>query len=120
MKRKLKFTVLLAAMLSTTMVCIAQEEEQSFPQPIPRWISDKGYWVIESNLKTPKSSIIHFYNNDNVLVYRERVEGVRINLNRNRTKMRLKKILEQSIVVWERDHLPKQNEQWVTKALRQP
>ena len=120
MKTNLKFIVLLAALLSAALGSIAQEEEQPVPQQIPRWISDKGYWVVESNLKTPLNSIIHFYNNDNILVYREKVEGVRINLNRNRTKMRLKKILEQSIIAWERDHQPKQNEQWVARVLREP
>jgi hypothetical protein len=120
MKTNFRFTILLSALLTTTLVSIAQDEAQPVPQSIPRWISEKGYWVIESNVKTPFNSIIHFYNNDNVLVYRERVEGVRINLNRTRTKMRLKKILEQSILAWQKDHLPKQDEQWDARAFREP
>ena len=80
MKTNLKFIVLLAALLSAALGGIAQEEEQPVPQQIPRWISDKGYWVVESNLKTPLNSII----------------------------------------AWERDHQPKQNEQWVARALREP
>ena len=98
---------------------IAQDDEQTAPRS-PRWISEKGYWVVESNIHTPYHSIIHFYNNENVQVYKEVVDGVKINLEKSRTKMRLKKILEQSIVAWQKDHLPKENEQWVVNALREP
>ena len=104
--------------LVTSISSLAQDEAQSVPQRIPRWVSDKGYWVVESNVKTPLNSVIHFYNNDNVLVYREKVDGVKINLNKSRTKMRLKKILEQSIVAYEKSHTITENEQWVAKALR--
>ncbi len=104
--------------LVSSITGFAQDEAQSVPQRIPRWISEKGYWVVESNVKTPLNSVIHFYNNDNVLVYRERVDGVKINLNKDRTKMRLKKILEQSIVAYEKSHTITENEQWVVKALR--
>ena len=118
MKAAINLSALIFLFLTTSIASFAQDEEQSLPQRIPRWISDKGYWVVESNIKTPYNSIIHFYNNENVLVYREKVEGVKINLNRARTKMRLKKILEQSIVAWEKSHTIKEDEQWVVKALR--
>ena len=96
---------------------VAQDDEQTTPRS-PRWISEKGYWVVESNVHTPYHSIIHFYNNDNAQVYKEEVNGVKINLEKSRTKMRLKKILEQSIVAWEKDHSLKENEQWVVNALK--
>jgi hypothetical protein len=119
MKTSISFATILI-FLSTSLVSFAQDEEQTQPQRNPRWISDKGYWVIESNVKTPYHSVIHFYNNENVLVYREKVDGMKINLNRNRTKMRLKKILEQSIVAWEKNHVPREDQQWVANALREP
>jgi len=111
-------TAALFLFITTSLTSLAQDEAQPVPQRIPRWISDKGYWVVESNVKTPFNSIIHFYNNDNVLVYREKVDGVKINLNKSRTKMRLKKILEQSIVAYEKNHAITENEQWVAKALK--
>jgi|SRR6478672_9801124 len=95
----------------------AQDESQPAPRPA-KWISEKGYWVVESNIHTPTHSIIHFFNNNNVEVYKEEVNGVQINLEKKRTKMKLKKILEQSIVAWQHDHLLKENEQWVANALR--
>jgi hypothetical protein len=118
MKTATSITILVLLFLSVSNSGFAQEEEQSMPQRTPRWISEKGYWVVESNVKTPFHSIIHFYNNDNVLVYREKVDGVKINLNRTRTKMRLKKILDQSIVAWEKNRVVREDEQWVARALR--
>lgn len=103
--------------LSVSNSVFAQDEEQQ-PLRTPKWISEKGYWVVQSNIHTPKHSIIYFYNNDDVQVYKEEIDGVKVNLNKDRTKMRLKKILEQSIVAWETTHQPKENEQWVAKALR--
>ena len=110
--------IALLLFLTNSLPSLAQDEPQPVSHRIPRWISDKGYWVVESNVKTPFNSIIHFYDNDNVLVYREKVEGVKINLKKSRTKMRLKKILEQSIVAYEKSQTIKENEQWVAKALR--
>ena len=104
--------------LVTSAGSFAQDEAESIPQRIPRWISDKGYWVVQSNVKTPLNSVIHFYNNDNVLVYREKVDGVKINLNKSRIKMRLKRILEQSIVAYEKNQVLREDRQWVAKALR--
>jgi len=117
MKNVITATALLL-FLTTSFNSFAQDEGEPVSQRIPRWISDRGYWVVESNVKTPLNSIIHFYNNDNVLVYREKVDGVKINLNKSRTKMRLKKILEQSIVAYEKNHSITENEQWVAKALK--
>jgi hypothetical protein len=120
MKTAFPFFSLLFTFFTLTLVSQAQDEGEAYPSRIPRWISEKGYWVVESNVKTPYNSIIHFYNNENLLVYREKVDGVKINLNRTRTKMRLKKVLEQSIVAWEKNPVPMENEQWVAKALREP
>jgi hypothetical protein len=117
MKTSIHFRILFILFLTVSLSSFAQDDEQAEIR-IPRWISDKGYWVVESNVKTPYQSVIHFYNNDNVLVYREKVEGVKVNLNRNRTKMKLKKILEQSIVAWDKTHLSPQDQQWVTRALK--
>ena len=86
--------------------------------PVPDWLSGKGYWVIESNRNSPRKSIVHFYNNEHMVVYREKVEGIRINLNRKKTLYRLKNVLEQAIVAWEKEKVLRENEQLVAKALK--
>ena len=114
--KKLIVTSAIVILTAISFTAAAQDDEQPTART-PKWVSEKGYWVVESNVHTPFHSIIHFYNNNNVQVYKEVIDGVIINLEKKRTKMRLKKILEQSIVAWQKDHLPKENEQWVVNAL---
>ncbi|HET6226127.1 MAG TPA: hypothetical protein VFF27_07590, partial [Bacteroidia bacterium] len=49
---------------------------------------------------TPKSAIVYFYNNDNILVYQEKIEGVKLNPKKDATKMKLKKVLETAVWAW--------------------
>jgi hypothetical protein len=69
---------------------------------VPRWVSDKGYWVVESNINFPRNHIIRFYNADNILVYKETLTGMKLNPERTRIKIKLKKVLESSVVTWEK------------------
>ncbi len=82
----------------------AQDEEAVAPpvqHSTPRWVSSKGYWVVESNPSDPKHACVYFYTNVNVLVYKETIDGAPLALNRTRTKMQLKKVLESLISSWE-------------------
>jgi hypothetical protein len=67
-------------------------------RPIPSWVSDRGYWVVEN--KEGDSSIVFFYNNDNQLLYKEAIKG-RLNADRRKTKLWLTKQLEQVVTAWE-------------------
>ena len=77
-----------------TLPATAQDEVRATPS----WVSDRGYWVVESR---SDSCIVHFYNNDNQLVYRERMKGS-LDTDRKRTKLRLTKELEQAVTAWEK------------------
>ena len=96
---KLIKTGLLIAMLTLTHF-IAAAQQTSAP-PVPKWVSDKGYWVVEGNVKTPRENTILFYNNDHVLVYKESLTGVKLNTNKRKVKMKLKQVLESSVTAWE-------------------
>jgi len=80
---------------------VRESKEISAPK-FPRWVSDKGYWVVESNINFPMNHIIRFYNADNVLVYKETLSGVKLNPERTKIKMKLKKVLESSVVTWQK------------------
>ena|SRR5687767_9024632 len=84
----------------------------------PDWVSEKGWWVIESNIHTPKQHIFYFYNNDGVLVYKEKIEGMRINTTKRTTRLQLKQVLETSVLTWEKQRLRKENEALVVNILR--
>ncbi|HEY4150804.1 MAG TPA: hypothetical protein VGM41_17820 [Chitinophagaceae bacterium] len=104
MNKAIKSFALGLLILGAGLATKAQDEE-AVPSPIqhstPRWVSSKGYWVVESNPSNPKHACVYFYTNVNVLVYKETIDGVPLALNKTRTKMQLKKVLESLISSWE-------------------
>jgi len=68
--------------------------------PKPAWLPEYGYWVVESNVKTPKHSIVYFYTDDNTLIYKEEVDGIKLKPNKEKTKMKLKKLLDSALWAW--------------------
>ena len=73
------------------------------------------YWVVESNVKTPRHSVVHFYNSDNVVMYKETIDGKRVNINRPKTRRRLNDALKQVAQVWQKDHQMKEVKSLVAK-----
>jgi hypothetical protein len=115
MKKSIKQFFVIASLLMLGTVAVAQEES-STTLVAPRWVSEKGYWVAESNVNSPKQCTIRFYNNDHVMVYSEKVDGVVLKLEKAKVKMHLKKVLESSIVAWEAKRKASENEGWVINA----
>ncbi|MBN8878845.1 MAG: hypothetical protein E6Q24_08815 [Chitinophagaceae bacterium] len=95
MKKMIKTGLFTAALLLAFFIAPAQENS------IPKWVSEKGYWVVEGNVHTPLNNIIRFYNNDDALVYTESLKGVKLNINKRKVKMKLKQALEAAIIAWE-------------------
>ena len=106
--------LLVIAFLLTALAGISQPRKHE----TPKWLSDKGSWMIESNIHTPRKHILHFYNLQGQEIYTEKVEGVRLNVKRARTKMQLKKVLEASLVAWEQKQVRGENEDLVINSLR--
>ncbi|WP_410971329.1 hypothetical protein, partial [Salmonella sp. SAL04269] len=66
----MKKTVIIALALCLfgfTGIAQPDYEEETRVITTPKWVSEKGYWIIESNIKTPETSIVYFYTNDNTL-----------------------------------------------------
>jgi hypothetical protein len=85
----------LMAVILGTMFSAANTQAQTASDKTP--FSDKGYWVVESNKKTPKEAIVYFYNNDNMLVYKEELKNQKLKLHKTKTLYRLKAALEEAI-----------------------
>ncbi len=117
MKKCLNVLTVLAFLLIGQATAFAQDEDTPVPVT-PRWVSDKGYWVVESNVKIPKQYTIKFYNNDQVLVYKEQVEGIVLKLEKRKVKMNLKRVLEAAVLAWQKKPQIKENEGWVVNAIR--
>ncbi|HET6995989.1 MAG TPA: hypothetical protein VFI06_13445 [Chitinophagaceae bacterium] len=107
---------LLVAAFSLAAFC---SMAQAGKQPgAPRWVSDKGYWVLESNIHHPLDHVIRFYNNDNTLIYTETVTGMKINLKKKKVKMKLKIALESALTAWEKNKKPEENKTYVSAVFR--
>ena len=111
MKKNVRTLMLMLVFSTVSFAALSQETTKAAKTP-PRWLSDKGYWVIVGNVKTPKTNEINFYNNTNILIYTEKLTGVRLNPKNYRTCMRLKAVLDKSIIAYENrqpadDHLVK-------------
>lgn len=70
----------------------------------PAWVSEKGYWVAEKKLHVPRQCTIRFYTNDNTLVATKSITGIRLKLNRKKTKLQLKSMLEAELLQWAAKH----------------
>jgi hypothetical protein len=105
-------------MVSLIAVLLFQAGTFAQSKGSPEGVSEKGWWVIESNVHTPKNNIIYFYNNEGVLVYKEKIEGIRINPSRKTTRLQLKQVLESAVVTWEQKHKLIENEALVANSLR--
>lgn len=97
MKTKWIVTGVIGILLHTAVIA------QNKPRPAPEWTSQKGWWMIEGNIHSPKQHIVYFYNNEGILVYKEKLEGVRLNPEKRKLKMQLKQVLEATVVAWEKE-----------------
>jgi hypothetical protein len=98
MKRQLKKYA--AVFIFLLPVCIAFGQQATQKQP--GWVSANGYWVVEGNIHSPLQHTIRFYNNDHLLVGKKEISGMRLNVNKRRVKMKLKAMLETSLLAWEK------------------
>ena len=80
---------------------------------VPKWMCEKGYWVIQSNLKTPKNATIYFYTAQHELVYKEFVSGKKINIEKIKTRKHLEEVLNQAVTAWQKEGIVKENQQLV-------
>lgn len=115
MKQNLK-TILFAATLF--VIGFAGQAQQKETQSLPRWISDKGYWVVESNIHVPRQYTIHFYNNDNEEIYKEKVIGIKLKLNKRKTLLQMKSVLESAVYAWEQKQPLDQNGNFFVAAVQ--
>lgn len=119
MKKNWKRFIVIIGLLIVQAAVIAQEEATVARPTTPRWASEKGYWVVESNIKTPRQYTIRFYNNDQVMVYKEQLQDITLKMEKRKVKMNLKRVLEAAVLAWEKQRQVKENEGWVVKSFHE-
>ena len=111
------FSKTLIGVLTLFIIAVAanaQERQTSTPP----WVSDKGYWNAESNGHDPLNHIIRFYTKDGKLFHTQKLSGVKLNLDKRKTKMKLKKALEETIALYSKQESPKQISEYLVAYLK--
>jgi len=101
---KKKFKILLVLSLFSLSAFSVQAQKSTSVSA--SWVSEKGYWVLHSDLHSPLNHIIRFYNNENELVHTETLVGVKLDINKRKVKMKLKKALEETFLLYSQHKKP--------------
>ncbi|MBN8862374.1 MAG: hypothetical protein J0H92_03340 [Sphingobacteriales bacterium] len=96
MKKEIKQMIFASGFSLIAVMGWTQDETPS----TPKWVSDKGYWVVESNINQPQQYTIRFYNNQHELIGRKDLSGIKLNVRKRKTKMMLRESLESSLEAW--------------------
>ncbi|MFT3674924.1 MAG: hypothetical protein QM781_03410 [Chitinophagaceae bacterium] len=96
MKKEIKQMIFASGFSLIAVMGWAQDETPS----TPKWVSDKGYWVVESNINQPRQYSIRFYNNEHQLIGRKDLTGIKLNIRKRKTRMMLRESLESSLEAW--------------------
>lgn len=101
MKKTFKVRAIFLGLMMASISASAQEEaEAPVASIIPKYVSDKGYWVVEGNINNRLEHTIHFYNNSDLQVYRQTISG-KLKLNKRKTLMHIKRMLDTAVIAWE-------------------
>ena len=111
------FPKTLTGFLFLLMIAVTanSQDEQA---PTAPWVSDKGYWNTESNIHDPLNHIIRFYTHDGRLFHTEKLSGVKLDIAKRKTKMKLKQALEQTIELYSRNEKPQQISEYLVAYLK--
>ena len=63
----------------------------------------EGYWVVKSNIQTPKTATVWFYTPENILVYKKSFDGRKLKVTRQKTVKQLNAVLHECITAWNND-----------------
>lgn len=75
------------------------------------WVCTNGFWVVESNIKTPLLNKVRFYTGNGLLMEEKEMNGIRLNVKRGKVKIALKQMLETVMLAWEQQR----QIEWVKK-----
>jgi len=93
------------------IVCTTAADGETAQMAFSEWLLGGG-----GQCESAEKNTIYFYNTENTMVYKETVEGVRLHLDRTKTLMRLKNVLDQSVTAWQKHHVSKENQALVATA----
>ena len=112
MKTSIKFFAAIAIFVSLFT------GKNSFAQQALNSKEEKGYFVLVNTREEKKITTVRFYNNDNVLIYEEKVSGVKFNLSKKKTVEMLYKGLDKAVIAWNEKPETLKDKDWMTTLAR--
>lgn len=103
------------AALTIVLISLSASSQTTINAP---WVPEHGFWVVEQNIHDRFHHVIRFYNDDHQLIYKETLNNVKMNLGNQRTKMKLKKALEESLTRWEKNKFPEADKGYAAAVLK--
>ena len=79
--------------------------------------SQKGFWVIVSNIHLKKEATIQFYNDEKKLIYEEKITGKKLRLNKRKTILCLEEGLDKALAAFSNDKAVLKNKDWMAVLL---
>ena len=113
MKTTFKLLTCAIALLVMSSTSSAQAQAK-----LPKWLPESGNWMVETNVNKPLHSIIYFYTNEGEVIYKETLDGIKLNLEKRKVKMRLKRVLETALVAWNKNKQLAEEQQWVVSRFK--
>ncbi len=107
MKTTIKFFAAIAIVVSLLA------GKSSFAQQASNVKEENGYFVLINTKEEKKITTVRFYNNENVMIYEEKVSGVKFNLKRKKTVEMLYKGLDKAVIAWNKKPETLKDKDWM-------
>jgi len=87
-------------------------------QRIPSYIPSNGFWMIVSHINVNNEATVQCYNDEQVLIYEEKISGRKLNLKRKKTLRCLKVVLDQVLAAFNADKHEITDKHWIAAAIK--
>ena len=114
MKKCLKILMTLNYLFTISLITSAQNKTL----PENKWLQ-RGYWVVESNIHSPLTNVIYIYDSNDSLIYKEKIEGMKINFHKKAVRRKLDKAVEITMFAFSKSK-QKENRYWLVKNILKP
>jgi hypothetical protein len=111
---KNQFSTVIIVVLALVQLSVSKATGQSRAACVPV----NGYWVLVSNVHVKNKTTVQFYNNENLLMYEEVVQGQKMDISKLKTLRSLKKGLDYAFIAYNQQKKALFDKNWVAVNLK--
>jgi len=100
--KKYAFSLLVLCFVFASLTTMAQDSPW---KPIARGQSNDGHWLVEQHRDTATLQRVFFYTKEQLLLYKEEVREIRININKDKSIKRLNNLLAKVAAEWKMNQM---------------